>query len=59
MMIQMDCPQTLRAFGVDVKDAEAKTQVVIDDAKLDATFPGNPVIPTDDDLKAIYRKVIR
>ncbi|MFC6290765.1 1-propanol dehydrogenase PduQ [Levilactobacillus angrenensis] len=59
MMIQMDCPQTLRAFGVDVKDAEAKTQVVIEDAKLDATFPGNPVIPSDDDLKAIYRKVIR
>lgn len=59
MMIQMDCPLTLRAFGVDVKDAEAKTQVVIADAKLDATFAGNPVVPSDDDLKAIYRKVIR
>ncbi|MFD1456126.1 1-propanol dehydrogenase PduQ [Levilactobacillus lanxiensis] len=59
MMLQMDCPQNLRAFGVDVKDAEAKLQVVVDDAKLDATFAGNPVVPTDEDLKAIYRKVIR
>jgi len=59
MMIQMDCPQTLRAFGIDVKEAEAKTAVVIADAKLDATFVGNPVVPSDDDLKAIYQKVIR
>lgn len=59
MMMQMDCPLTLRAFGVEVKDAEAKTQVVIDDAKLDATFAGNPVVPSDEDLKAVYQKVIR
>ena len=59
MMVQMDCPQTLRAFGVDVKDATAKTDVVIEDAKLDSTFSGNPVVPTDEDLKTIYQKVIR
>lgn len=59
MMLQMDCPQTLRAFGVDVKDAEKMTEVVIKDAKLDSTFAGNPVTPSDDDLKAIYQKVVR
>jgi 1-propanol dehydrogenase len=59
MMVQMDCPQTLRAFGVDPADAEKKTDIVVADAKKDGTFPGNPVVPTDDDLRAIYHKVIK
>ncbi|KRL22154.1 1-propanol dehydrogenase PduQ [Lentilactobacillus kisonensis] len=59
MMVQMDCPQTLRAFGIDPAEAEKKTDVVVADAKKDGTFPGNPVVPTDDDLKAIYDKVIK
>lgn len=59
MMIAMDCPLTLKAFGIDPATAESKTETVIADAKKDGTFPGNPVVPSDDDLRNIYKKVIR
>ena len=59
MMLQMDCPRTLQAFGVDAKDALAKTDVIVANAKQDATFPGNPVVPTDEDLAQIYQRVIK
>ncbi|MFD1123913.1 1-propanol dehydrogenase PduQ [Lentilactobacillus raoultii] len=59
MMVQMDCPQSLRSFGIDVNEALSKTQVVVADARKDGTFPGNPIVPTDDDLADIYKKVIK
>lgn len=59
MMLQMDCPRTLQAFGIDVKDAAAKVDVIVANAKKDATFPGNPVMPSDDDLAEIYQHVIK
>lgn len=59
MMVQMDCPQNLKAFGIDPADAKAKTDLVVAEAKKDGTFPGNPVVPSDDDLKTLYQKVIR
>ncbi|MHA5130683.1 1-propanol dehydrogenase PduQ [Oenococcus oeni] len=58
LMVQMDCPQTLRAFGVKSSAAMEKTNVIVADAKKDATFPGNPVVPTDDDLRSLYHKVV-
>ncbi len=59
MMVQMDCPQTLRAFGIEPEAALEKIDVVVADAKKDGTFPGNPVVPTDEDLTELYRKVVR
>lgn len=59
LMIKLDCPQTLSAFGIDFKEANAKVEEVISAARADGTFPGNPVVPSDDDLRAIYKKVIK
>ncbi|WP_283678445.1 1-propanol dehydrogenase PduQ [Lentilactobacillus sp. Marseille-Q4993] len=59
LMIQMNCPRTLRAFGIDTEDAKSKTDIVVADAKKDGTFPGNPVVPSDEDLKEIYQRVIK
>lgn len=58
MMQEMNCPKSLRAFGVDRNEAVKETDRVIEYAKKDATFPGNPVVPSDDDLRAVYEKVI-
>ena len=59
MARQMNCPMTLQAFGVDHAKAEAAADTVVANAKKDATFPGNPVVPSDDDLKMIYEAIIR
>ncbi|MBA1394409.1 iron-containing alcohol dehydrogenase, partial [Lactobacillus sp. XV13L] len=59
MARQMNCPMTLREFGVDPKAAVEATQIIISNAKKDATYPTNPVDPTDDDLKSIYESIIR
>lgn len=59
MARQMDCPMTLKEFGVDPKDAYAAADTVVANAKKDATFPTNPVNPTDEDLKKVYESVIR
>lgn len=58
LMRAMDCPQSLQQFGVDRKDANEATQRIISDARADGTFPGNPIVPTDQDLEMIYKKVI-
>lgn len=59
MARQMNCPMTLKDFGVDPKDAFDAEDTVIANAKKDACFPTNPVDPSDDDLKKIYEAVIR
>lgn len=59
MMIEMDCPQTLKAFGIDPKVALENTDLVVQGAKTDGTFPGNPVTPSDEDLAAVYHEVIK
>lgn len=59
MMVEMDCPQTLKSFGVDPAEAEKMCDVVVDGAKKDGTFPGNPVVPSDEDLAALYKQVIK
>ncbi|WP_125580775.1 1-propanol dehydrogenase PduQ [Levilactobacillus cerevisiae] len=59
MMLKMDCPRTLQAFGVEFKDAVDMTDTIVANARLDATFPGNPVVPTDADLAKIYQQVIK
>lgn len=59
MARQMNCPMTLQAFGIDPAKAEEVTDTVVANAKKDATFPGNPVVPSDDDLKMVYEAIIR
>ncbi|AEV95595.1 1-propanol dehydrogenase PduQ [Pediococcus claussenii] len=59
MMRQMDCPPTLASFGIDPKEAIAATDTIVAAAKLDGTFPGNPVVPSDADLATIYKKIIK
>ncbi|KRK47250.1 pduQ protein [Secundilactobacillus kimchicus JCM 15530] len=59
MMRQMHCPATLNAFGIDVAEAAKMTAQIVSGAKADGTFPGNPVVPTDDDLAAIYKSIIK
>lgn len=58
MMDQMKCPHNLRAFGVDPAEAKAKTEVVVKAARADGTFPGNPIVPTDEQLTKVYQAVI-
>lgn len=59
MARQMHCPMTLKDFGVEPNKAFAVEDAVIADAKADATYPGNPVEPSDEDLKKIYEAIIR
>lgn len=59
MMRQMDCPKTLQSFGIDSKEAIAATETIVANAKLDATFPGNPVVPSDQDLAEVYHQIIK
>ncbi|GAX00519.1 1-propanol dehydrogenase PduQ [Secundilactobacillus silagei] len=58
MMREMHCPASLTAFGVDPSEADKKCATIVANAKKDATFPGNPVVPTDEDLAAIYQDAI-
>ncbi|GEK27847.1 1-propanol dehydrogenase PduQ [Furfurilactobacillus siliginis] len=58
MMRQMNCPETLAAFGVKPADAKQACATIIAAAKEDGTFPGNPIVPTDEQLAAVYKKVI-
>ncbi len=58
MMMEMNCPKSLRAFGIDHNEAVKEADRVVEQAKNDGTFPGNPIVPSDDDLRAIYDKVI-
>lgn len=59
MMRQMNCPTSLAAFGIDTKEALEVTEHIVAAAKLDGTFPGNPIVPTDEDLSEIYHKIIK
>lgn len=59
MMRQMHCPATLDAFGIDQATAVKMTAKIVRDARQDGTFPGNPVVPTDDDLISIYKQIIK
>ncbi|KAF0363588.1 1-propanol dehydrogenase PduQ [Pediococcus acidilactici] len=59
MARKMNCPATLTAFGIDTKAALEATDQIVASAKLDGTFPGNPVVPTDEDLAEIYKKIIK
>lgn len=56
---EMNCPATLNAFGIKPDDAEKMTSTIVSGAKKDATFPGNPVVPTDEDLAAIFQAIIK
>ena len=56
---QMNCPMSLQAFGVDPKEATALIDIVVEHAKADGTFPGNPVTPSDEDLAKVYQAIIR
>ncbi|MCP8857428.1 1-propanol dehydrogenase PduQ [Latilactobacillus fuchuensis] len=58
MMRAMNCPQSLVKFGIKSADANQAIDRIVSAAKTDGTFPGNPIVPTDQDLTAIYKKVI-
>lgn len=58
MMRQMKCPRTLAAFGIKPEDAKAACETIVKAARKDGTFPGNPIVPTDEQLAEIYQKVI-
>lgn len=58
MMRTMNCPITLTKFGVKAATANQAVDRIVSGAKSDGTFPGNPIIPTDQALASIYKKVI-
>ncbi|MEG0254451.1 1-propanol dehydrogenase PduQ [Vagococcus sp.] len=59
MMHVMNCPKTLTEFGISEKDVLENMDWVVSHAKEDGTFPGNPIVPTDQELKAIVMKIIK
>lgn len=59
LMRQMHCPASLTAFGIDEHKALEATDIIVASAKQDATFPGNPVVPSDEDLAAVYKSIIK
>lgn len=59
MMREMDCPKTLKDFGIKEKDVLENMDWIISHAKEDGTFPGNPVVPTDAELKQLIEKIIK
>ncbi|MGO3110957.1 MAG: 1-propanol dehydrogenase PduQ [Latilactobacillus curvatus] len=58
MMRAMNCPQSLVKFGVKAADANEMVGRIIEGAKGDGTFPGNPIVTDDQALALIYKKVI-
>ncbi len=59
MMKAMNCPKTLTEFGISEKDVLENMDWVVSHAKEDGTFPGNPIVPTDQELKEIVLKIIK
>lgn len=59
MMKAMNCPKTLTEFGVKEKDVLENMEWIVNHAKTDGTFPGNPVLPTDEDLANIVKNIIK
>lgn len=59
MMKMMNCPRTLTEFGISEKDVLDNMDWIVSHAKEDGTFPGNPIVPTDQELKEIVKKIIK
>lgn len=59
MMGEMNCPKTLKDFGIKEKDVLENIDWIVSHAKEDGTFPGNPIVPTDDELKQLIIKIIK
>ncbi|WP_129045201.1 iron-containing alcohol dehydrogenase [Companilactobacillus metriopterae] len=58
MMTQMDCPKSLKEFGITAKDAMQEADRVVEYAKKDGNYKYNPVEPSDEDLLNIYKKIV-
>lgn len=58
MMKSMACPLTLTEFGIDPQDVRDNLDWIVSHAKTDGTFPGNPVVPTDQELAGLIEKII-
>lgn len=58
MMRDMKCPMTLKEFGINPSDVQKEMDWLVSHAKADGTYPGNPIEPTDEDLKQIIKKVM-
>lgn len=54
----LDIPERLRDAGVDVADATAHLDEMVESALADPITQQNPVLPDADDLKTILRQVI-
>lgn len=59
MMKEMNCPKTLGEFGISEKEILTHLDWIVDHAKEDGTFPGNPIVPSDSELKEIIKKIIK
>lgn len=59
MMREMNCPKNLKEFGISEKDVLENMDWLVQHAKEDGTFPGNPIVPTDDELRSIIEKIIK
>ena len=59
MMKVMNCPKTLVEFGIPEKEILSNLDWIVDHAKEDGTFPGNPIVPSDNELKEIVKKIIK
>ncbi|MFC6346955.1 1-propanol dehydrogenase PduQ [Vagococcus carniphilus] len=59
MMKAMNCPKTLKEFGISESDVMESMDWIVSHAKEDGTFPGNPIVPNDQELKEIVLKIIK
>lgn len=59
MMKAMDCPKTLIEFGIKETEVYENMDWIISHAKKDGTFPGNRMVPTDEELRQLIAKIIK
>lgn len=55
---KLGCPMTLTEYGVSKKDAIALSQTIARNAIQDSTYPFNPIEAKENELEAVYRKII-
>lgn len=59
MMKAMKCPKTLKEFGISESDVRENMEWIVSHAREDGTFPGNPVVPTNQELAHIVESIIK
>lgn len=59
MMKAMHCPKTLTEFGVEESAVRDSLAWIVEHAKQDGTFAGNPIVPTDQELAQLVEQIIK